>query len=77
MEYVIAFLLLLVLWGIRDITFILHKNDEEKEMRDICEYINDNKDVFVRTKDCKKVKFHAHVARYSDTNNECIVIDID
>ena len=49
---------------------------KEKEMSNICHYIN-NERVSVRTKDCKIVKHRAHVVRISDTNEYKIIIDLE
>lgn len=48
---------------------------KEKEMTDICHYINN--EVSVRTKNCKTPKHRAHVVRLSDTNEYKIIIDLE
>lgn len=48
---------------------------KEKEMDDICHYINNK--VYVRTKNCKILEHRAHVVRLSDTNEYKIIIDLE
>jgi hypothetical protein len=48
---------------------------KEKEMADICHYINN--EVYVRTKNCKIPVHRAHVVRLSDTNEYKIIIDLE
>ena len=49
---------------------------KEKEMSNICHYIN-NERVSVRTKDCKITKHRAHVVRISETDEYKIIIDLE
>ena len=46
-----------------------------KEKKEICDYINNGQKVIIRSKDCKKVDFHAHVAR--SQYDDMIIIDLD
>ena len=46
-----------------------------KEKKEICDYINNGQAVIIRSKDCKKVAFYAHVARLQ--YDDIIIIDLD
>ena len=46
-----------------------------KEMKEVCDYLNDKSVVLVRSKDCRKIAFHAHVVR--SYHNDIIIIDLD
>lgn len=48
---------------------------KEKEMADICHYINNK--VSVRTKNCEIPVHRAHVIRLYDTNEYKIIIDLE
>ena len=48
---------------------------KEKEMADICHYINN--EASVRTKNCERPKHRAHVVRLLDTNEYKIIIDLE
>jgi hypothetical protein len=76
MEIVIAILILIVGLVLREELFKIKRTLQKKEMQDVCDYIND-KQVFIRTKDCKGVGFHAHVARHENSYHDCIIIDLD
>lgn len=49
---------------------------KQKELEEICNYLN-TKEVYIRTKDCKLVDFHAHVVHYVQEDDNKIMIDID
>lgn len=76
MEIVIAILILIVGLVLREELFKIKRTLQKKEMQDVCDYIND-KQVFIRTKDCKGVGFQAHIARHENSYHDCIIIDLD
>lgn len=69
--FLIIFVCLILRGGIIKTKRILLR----KEMKEICDYINNKSVVLVRSKDCRKVAFHAHVAH--SHNGEIIIIDLD
>ena len=49
---------------------------KEMTMKDVVKYINENK-VYIRDKNCKILKYNAHIASFNQNDYQKIFIDID
>lgn len=49
---------------------------KELTMKDVVKYINENK-VYIRDKNCKILKYNAHIASFNNNDFQKIIIDID
>lgn len=49
---------------------------KEMTMKDVVKYINENK-VYIRDKNCKILKYNAHIASFNNNGFQKIIIDID
>lgn len=49
---------------------------KEMTMKDVVKYINENK-VYIRDKNCKILKYNAHIASFNNNDFQKIIIDID
>ena len=49
---------------------------KELTMKDVVKYINKNK-VYIRDKNCKILKYNAHIASFNNNDFQKIFIDID
>lgn len=56
------------LWQIKKIL-------KRKEMQDICDYLNSGK-INIRDKSCNIRNFNAHIVKYTDSNDDSIIIDL-
>ena len=56
------------LWQIKKIL-------KRKEMQDICNYLNSGK-INIRDKNCNMCNFNAHIVKYTDSNDDSIIIDL-
>lgn len=72
----LSLLILVVGFILRDAIYkIKQSNIKEKDMYDICEYLNSQK-VYIRDKKCKTYKFKAHIVRRVDKKDDIIMIDL-
>lgn len=44
-------------------------------MQDICDYLNSGK-INIRDKSCNIRNFNAHIVKYTDSNDDSIIIDL-
>jgi hypothetical protein len=74
---IIFALIILTLWAVG---YVLETKIEslrkELTMKDVVKYINENK-VYIRDKNCKILKYNAHIASFNNNDFQKIIIDID
>ena len=76
MNIAIAILILIVGLVLREELFKIKRILQEKEMKDVCDYIN-FREVYIRDKNGRCINFFAHIARRENSNHDCIMIDLD
>lgn len=72
----LTIIILVVGLVLREQLYQIKKILKEKEMEDICNYLNQEK-IYIRNKDCKAINFKAHIITCVDSNENCIIIDIE
>ena len=71
----LSLLILFVGFILRNAIYKIKQRDvKEKDMYDICEYLN-SQEVYVRDKKCKTHNFKAHIVRRVD-KDDLIIIDL-
>jgi hypothetical protein len=72
----LSLLILFVGFILRDSIYKIKQNNiKEKDMYDICEYLN-SQEVYIRDKKCKTHKFKAHIVHHVDKKDDIIIIDL-
>lgn len=77
MLIIILAIIILALWTVG---YVLESKIDsfrkEMTMKDVVKYINENK-VYIRDKNCKILKYNAHIASFNNNDFQKIIIDID
>lgn len=75
MDVVILIVIFVISFVFYEQIYQIKKILQKKELQDICDYIN-NKEVYMRDKECNPKNFHAHIIRHENSNHDSIIIDI-
>lgn len=76
MDVVILIVIFVISFAFCEQIHQIKKILQKKELQDICDYIN-NKEVYMRDKDCKPKNFHAHIINRENSNHTSIMIDVE